>query len=360
MYCILWERKVLRIKEVVVRSASVSEEYSFQELMQSHHYLGALPKIGNTLWYVALFDGKWVALLSFSAAALKCAVRDAWIGWKFRHQYDRLNLVANNSRFLILPDCHHKNLASRVLSLIQRRIQSDWLKRFGYSLLLLETFVDPTRFQGTIYQASNWRFLGFTKGYQRTRSGYSQIPHTPKKVFVLPLQRNTRRLLSSPFLNDCYKTGVPRMKLTADQMRSLPDFFKGISDPRRAEGKRHRIEVVLSLAAAAILCGMRGYKDISTWTKHLGAKARARFQCRFRNGHYIVPSESIIRDILVRIDPVQLDQALMRWNDKYGALDESLSIDGKTMCNAIDDQGRQTHIMSVVGQQTAQCYTQKK
>lgn len=328
--------------------------------MQSHHYLGALPKIGNTLWYVALFEREWMACLSFSAAALKCAVRDDWIGWTFRHQFDRLNLLANNSRFLILPHCHHKNLASRVLSLCRRRILQDWRERFGCPVLMLETFVDPTRYQGTIYQASNWRYLGLTKGYQRTRSGYSNTAGTPKMVFVLPLRRNTRRLLSHPLLNHHYQTGEPRMKLTAEQMQSLPNFFKEISDPRRAQGKRHRIGVVLAIAAAATLCGMRGYKAISDWAQSLGAKARSRFRCRFRNGKYIVPSESIIRDVLVRIDPAELDQALQGWNAEYGAIDESLAIDGKTMCNAIDDEGRQTHIMSVIGQQSGQCYTQKK
>jgi hypothetical protein len=30
------------------------------------------------------------------------------------------------------------------------------------------------------------------------------------------------------------------------------------------------------------------------------------------------------------------------------------------MCNAIDEQGHQTHIMSVIGHQTKNCYTQKK
>ena len=89
--------------EVTVRPIQASEEARYQELMQSHHYLGALPKIGNTLWYVATWEGEWLALLSFSAAALKCGVRDRWIGWDYRHQYDRLNLIANNSRFLILP-----------------------------------------------------------------------------------------------------------------------------------------------------------------------------------------------------------------------------------------------------------------
>ena len=301
-----------------------------------------------------------MALVSFSAAALKCAVRDEWVGWTFRHQFDRLNLVANNSRFLILPQCHHQNLASRVLALCRKRIQQDWQDRFGFPLLLLETFVDPTRYQGTIYQAANWRFLGVTKGYARTRTGYSDLPRTPKKVFVLPLQRNTRTLLSHPVLHPPYQTGVPRMQLTADHMRSLPDFFKEIPDPRRAEGRRHRLEVVLALAAAATLCGMRGYKAMADWARALGPKARARFRCRFRNRQYLVSSESIIRDVLIRVDPAELDQALQGWNAHYGAVDESLAIDGKTMCNAIDEDGGQTHIMSVVGQQSAQCYTQKK
>jgi len=64
----------------------------------------------------------------------------------------------------------------------------------------------------------------------------------------------------------------------------------------------------------------------------------------------VVPSEYVIRDVLVRVDPVELDGALQRWNEVYDEDDESLAIDGKTMCNAIDEQGHQTHT----------CYTQKK
>ena len=352
----------LLLDQVLVQPIQTSEESRFQALMQSHHYLGSLPKIGNTLWYVASWEGEWLALLSFSAAALKCAARDDWIGWGFRHQFGRLNLIANNSRFLILPDCHHKNLASRILSLCRKRIQADWLARFGYPLLLLETFVDPTHYQGTIYRAANWRFLGHTKGYRRTRTGYSQAPNTPKIVFVYPLQRNARTLLSGPQLNACYQTGTPRMMLTADQMRALPDFFKTIEDPRRAQGKRHRIDVVLGIAAGAILCGMRGYKAIADWSQALSPRARARFRCRYdrHRQQYIVPSESIIRNVLIRVSPVALDQALQKWNAVYGAIDESLAIDGKTMCNAIDEEGRQAHIMSVVGHESSQCYTQKK
>ena len=73
-----------------------------------------------------------------------------------------------------------------------------------------------------------------------------------------------------------------------------------------------------------------------------------------------MPCQFTIRDLLTRVDPSQLDRALQGWNATYAQDDESLAIDGKTMCNAIDDQGRQTHVMSVVGHYTKICYTQKK
>ena len=89
-------------------------------------------------------------------------------------------------------------------------------------------------------------------------------------------------------------------------------------------------------------------------------RARSRFRCRKRDGQYEVPSLTVIRLALVRVDPDQLDQALQVWNSQYGLIDESLAIDGKTMCNAIDVDGRQTHIMSAIGHQSGHCYAQKK
>lgn len=309
---------------------------------------------------MATYQGNWVALLSFSAAAWKCGVRDRWIGWGFRHQYARLKLLANNSRFLILPNWHRPNLGSKTLALCQRRLPGDWRERFGHSLVLLETFVDPERFQGTVYRAANWLCLGETLGFRRTREGYSATARSPKKVFVTPLQADARRVLSRPRLEFPSTHGVPKIMLTAEQMRFLPDFFMDIPDPRRAQGRRHPLPAVLAIAAGAILCGMRGYKAISDWAQSLSPKARERFRCRHEARHYLVPSEYILRDVLIRVDPQALDRALQRWNATYGQADESLAIDGKTMCNALDDQGHQTHIMGVVGHQTQTCYTQKK
>lgn len=328
--------------------------------MQEHHYLGWLPKIGETLWYVATWREQWVALLGFSVAAWKCSARDRWIGWGFRHQYDRLKLVTNNSRFLILPQWHVPNLASRILSLLQKRICRDWQHAFGHPVLLLETFVDPERFRGTVYRASNWLYVGNTRGFYRSRQGYGSRARSPKMVFLKPLQSDAQTLLSEPILKPPYRIGGSKIMLSANHMRSLPEFFAAIPDPRRGQGRRHRLPTVLAIAAAAVLCGMRGYKAISDWAKNLSQKARERFRCRFENGHYVVPSESRIRDVLIRVDPTQLDRALQRWNQHYGQHDDTLAIDGKTLCNAIDDQGCQTHIMSAVGHQSNVCHTQKK
>jgi hypothetical protein len=344
---------------VRVRPVERCEERLYQQLMQAHHYLGALPKIGETLWYVASYQGAWVALLSFSAAAWKCAVRDRWIGWDYRHRYDRLKLVANNSRFLILPDWHRPNLGSKVLALCARRLAGDWQARFGHPLVLLETFVDPARFRGTVYQAANWRQVGDSRGFRRIRWGYSATRVAPKKVFLKPLQADAGAVLSRPVLDPPYRSGVPRIMLTAAQTRSLPKVFADVRDPRRANGRRHPLPAVLSIAAAAVLCGMRGNKAIAHWAAGLGQKTRGRLRCRRVDDHYIVPSQYVIRDVLIRVDPAEMDRAVQRWNAAYGRQDSRLTIDGKGLRNAIDAPGpraqitRPGRVLSLAGHQTA-------
>lgn len=350
----------MNLHEIILQPVQSIDQERFQSLMKAHHYLGALPKIGHTLWYVASLHNEWLALISFSAAAWKCAARDQWIGWSYRVQYDRLHLIANNSRFLILPEHHYPNLASRILSLCERRISQDWQQHFGYPLLLLETFVDPQLFHGTIYRAANWIHVGDTRGFRRTRSGYSTSSHQPKQIFVRSLEKRSQAHLSQSILDPYYHYGAPKIMLTADQMRTLPEFFLDIPDPRRKQGQRHSLPCILALATAAVLCGMEGYKAISSWADDLGQKARARFGCRKRNGRYAVPSRTTFRETLISIDPDQLEQALQGWNDQFAKEDEGLAVDGKTMRNAIDDDGHQAHILGVVGHQTGRCHTKKK
>jgi hypothetical protein len=347
------------LHDITLRPVAADEEPRFKALLEAHHDLGASAKIGHTLWYVALWREQWLALLVFSAAAWKCAARDQWIGWDRRYQFDRLHLIANNARFLVLPQWHVANLASKVLGLCERRVSADWQARFGYPLWLLETFVDPRRFAGTCYRAANWLEVGQTRGYRRTRTGYSQQADGAKRVLVRPLIAQVQARLAHPRLDSPYRYGASTMLLTAQQMRSLPEFFADVPDPRRGQGRRHPLPAVLALATAAVLCGARGYKAIADWAQDLSQLARARFGCRYRNGRYEVPSRTRIRDVLIRVDPDALDGALQGWNAQMAIDDEGLAIDGKTLCNAIDEEGRQTHLLGVVGHQSKVCHTQK-
>jgi hypothetical protein len=116
------------------------------------------------------------------------ASRDGWIGWDDATRVRQLPRVVNNSRLLILPWVRVKNLASRLLSQLAQRIGADWEAAYGVRPLLLETFVDPTRFAGTCYRAANWTLVGTTSG--RGRTGPRRPTRSAKCVFLYPLERD--------------------------------------------------------------------------------------------------------------------------------------------------------------------------
>ena len=224
---------------------------------------------------------------------------------------------------------------------------------------MLEAFVDPVRFHGTVYRAANWVEAGRTRGFGRDGNGYNEHAR-PKLVFLHPLSRTARARLRAAHLNPRLQHGVPKMMLIAARMRSLPAFFQSIDDPRRRQGRRHALPTVLALAAAATLCGMRGYKAISEWVENLGPKALQRFRVRRRDGQYRAPSLSAIRSLLVRVNPAQLDAALRTWHEAHGGGDSALAIDGKTIRGAIDADGNQTHVLGIVGHGSKAFWGQKK
>ena len=301
------------LSEIQVRPVERGEEARYQEQMARHHYLGELPKIGETVWYVATWHEQWVAQLSISAAALKCGVRDRWIGWDFRSQYGRLKLIANNSRFLILPDWHRPNVGSRVLSLTERRVVGDWRARFGHPLLLLETFVDPRRFHGGVYRAANWIELGLTQGYRRTRDGYSAAAHAPKRVFVRSLCRHPQAQLPSlierAFNSQEPPTSCsPRNRCTA--CRISLTAFPTLVAPKAGVIDSPWCSVSPPGPSCAVCAATRPSPDgLMIWAS------------RPANALVVVakralprPSESIIRDVLVGVDPTLLDRCAQQWN----------------------------------------------
>ena len=170
------------------------DSHLHNELIDRYHYLGYQPLPGAQLRYFVRANRRIVALLGFGAAAWKTQPRDLFIGWTPEQRQQRLHLVTNNARFLILPWVRCKNLASAILGMAARRLPQDWNLRYGYSPVLLETFVELPRFRGTCYRAANWSLLGTTKGRGKLDL-YNQALLPKKAVWVYPLVKNFRRVL---------------------------------------------------------------------------------------------------------------------------------------------------------------------
>ncbi len=177
----------------LVKATPGEELKRWRSYVNQYHMLGDKWVFGSRLQYFVKSGDKELGCLQFSASAWSLADRDQWIGWTQEDRKVRLHLIVNNSRFLIFPGVHIRNLASKALSLAVKQIQQDWLREYCYAPVLLETFVDTEHFKGTCYKASNWIYLGETKG--SGRSGVKEGLVSRKTIFMYPLQKNFKACL---------------------------------------------------------------------------------------------------------------------------------------------------------------------
>jgi hypothetical protein len=166
----------------------------WNELVERYHYLGYKPLPGAQMRYLVYAGPQLLAALGFGAAAWKVAPRDDFIGWTPQERTRNLHHVVNNARFLILPWVTSKNLASRILAGIAKRLPADWEQRYAYCPFLLETFVEKDRFTGASYRAANWTLVGQTQGRGKLdRTHRQSLPL--KDIFLYPLHKRFRHHL---------------------------------------------------------------------------------------------------------------------------------------------------------------------
>ena len=172
----------------------------FKELLDRHHYLGYRVPFGASLRYLVRSERtpeNVLACLLWSSPAWRMAARDAWIGWSDEERARNLQLIVNNSRFLILPWVRVKGLASKILGACARQLPRDWEGLYGYRPLLLETLVEAGRFRGTCYRAANWIALGQTTGRGRMDREHAAHGEAVKDLYVYPLCRHAAERLRS-------------------------------------------------------------------------------------------------------------------------------------------------------------------
>lgn len=204
----------------------------WDELVQKYHYLGHKQLLGKRLKYLAFIDEHPVAALSWSAPAKKLGARDRFIGWSNELRLKSLFRIAGNSRFVIFPWAQIQNFGSYILGMNLHRLQKDWLEKYQEDLLLVETFVDPSFFQGTVYKASNWIKLGETKGYTKQGKGY--IYHgNVKEIYIYILNSRYREILgvpSTPFFEQDLSKNVEETSLSLLRSEWSPELLDDIAD----------------------------------------------------------------------------------------------------------------------------------
>jgi len=184
-----------QLRPITVDPVFMEEIALWNATMSAYHPLGMGQPFGaHQRYWIRSKAERILGALLFAAPAKALADRDNWIGWTPFERRRFLYRIVGNSRFLILPGVQVPHLASHVLALAVRRLRTDWIARYGYAPVLLETYVMPPH-GGTCYQAANWRLIGETASIGR---GYRKEKASQKMIFVYPLTRDWRRELCAP------------------------------------------------------------------------------------------------------------------------------------------------------------------
>ena len=306
------------VSEVVVRLARPDERVKWDTLMDHHHYLGFKRFAGRGLRYVAEWRGQWLALAGWQTGAFMCAPRDRWIGWRRQEMFPRLHLIANNTRFLVLGENGvFPNLASYCMSEMLRRLSDDWQEQYGHPLLIVESFVDPTRFAGTMYAAANWTYVGDSKGYARSNGHYTDVQGQSKRLYVRSLRRDARRILSRRGALPAQWQARQEADNGADgiEKRSLYEELATIPDHRRGQGRKHSIATVLAVHILATLSNMRGPVAAAEYARSLDQEELKSIGAWYNRttGRNEPPSKATINRVVMHADAAAVEAVLLRF-----------------------------------------------
>ena len=325
---------LLRLQNLTVRALHPDEYEQAGRYFDDEHYLGDLSR-GRCLLQVVEQDGHWVALLDWGPAAWKLADRDESIGWTAQQRAQRLPLVVQNRRFLVLGHARMPNLASRALALATKALAEHWEAVHCYRPLLAETFTDIERFHGTAYKAAGWVPCGVTKGFHR-----ADFDHHGKlkKLWIKSLNRNSGRILTAIDVPPAYRHAVndhsPErdLPLKKNQLLSLRDYLrKHFPDPRRAN-RTYPASALLAFIAMGLLAGRNDLAAIQRYGAFLTQQQRAwlNFPCKKGSSLRKVPSYKALWNFVHQIDAEAFAACLSNWLERnLGTLPRALAIDGK-------------------------------
>lgn len=134
---------------------------------------------------------------------------------------------------------------------------------------------------------------------------------------------------------------------------TLYEAFSAITDPRRPEGRRIRLEQLLALVVVANLCGHHGYRPVARF-----CQAHQRLLSRQFDLKHGVPSYVTFRTVLSQLPEQALIEGFNTWAGRLDSLSAGdwLSGDGKALASTLthmQDQQQDFQLMvSLWSQQT--------
>jgi hypothetical protein len=326
-----------------IETVGVGEVRRFDALLKKHHYLKEGRPVGDYLRQVAVMNGQWVALLAWGPSCYALKDRDQWIGWSVTQRAERLKLVAQNRRFLLLgkKGCQ-PNLASQVLGASVRALAAQWHQAFGYEPVLAETFTDIERFDGTCYKASGWEAVGMSKGFGRHRADFYVRHDRPKKLWLKRLRSDAKEILCAAQLPLAQEKGGHSnahgvMPLNESQHRSLAQALEEVADSRK-ENMQFSMGAVLSVVAMALLCGHWQIAQIVRFGNRLTQSQRKQLGLprKRKTQFYRMPCYDVYYKLLLRIDSEEFARILSGWLQAHrGTLPSTLALDGKMIRDVI-------------------------
>ncbi len=314
------------------------------QILVEHHYLHSAKLVGEQLRYAVIWQGQWLAVAAWSAAALHIKARDHYIGWTEGQRRERLPLVVNNSRLYVQEQCHYPNLVSRFMKLMLARLSQDWESAWGHPVVLAESFVDPEQYRGTAYKVSGWSQLGNTCGWKRSAVDFYEKHDRPKQVWVRELVKNACVRLRAPEVPPPWACALrqppPRCTAKTSEIGSLLErLHRQVPEFRRKQGLGFPLAGMLALIAMAAFSGVtKGYEDLADYAATLSqSQLRAlKFRTDRHTGRVRCPGRTTFQRVLTGVDAPLLEQGLLWWQEQVlGPVQDRLVIfDGKEIRHA--------------------------
>jgi len=128
------------------------------------------------------------------------------------------------------------------------------------------------------------------------------------------------------------------------ESKSLMMYLKGLSDPRKAKGKRHEQEVILIIIILGLMMGRKSMREIARFGSQYSEELSKKLPLHRRKS----PSLTTLTRTLNKIAQDELCDCFNKWMEQFITTEE-IAIDGKSLGSTAKNIGsKEQNFVSMV------------